>query len=636
MKKMNLTISAPETILQKFVSTVNAYKPSLGSSCSKVIVGVAGITLLSLGVWFLPRLRRPSLIDLTKRAIQSIKSQEPVLPHQDRSIDSSALPLDRVEVVLPESAQNAYDLGEALFPLHRYITSQYLSLPWPNQMKNIVVLTVSMEGRGDISAAAKAIDVMQKISHRLNFDWVVLRYSSDRSHPIQFLHCNDPSRVSVRYEDSLPSEKTPADFLLIGPVQIGRANSFVEEKFVLRKIEGPIFGFKENAGALRTFFSIDIDAKNLHSELFPSQSGAGIGYLPMGLQIGSGIFIDQSLIKAPLSRGYCCPSYLLKIEEASLRKDILEAMNIFDGRSQPDYEQHSFNFGYAHRATSWGKFIDCVAIHEHHKHVVIVLNQGDNVAYSSIEEFKANIFTSERLAFLKQKGYGTVIFKGKGNTAALLQKHESSTLGRRLIVITRSSFVPSDMKYMQLAAERLLATGDNSAIEAWCARCKLYLYEDVANMGCKWRFLQQQVDLAQIISPSLSKLLALFGGDQRLPEPFLNQTLDKKKMTELEELLNDPQLSDATLRFCDHIISHYAFPAILEGSLKRAAWHYLIPELAQIEAEAIHDEFYTRFISYMKNPTASEKRFLVKTIPELGRQVHQVVRQHYQDEKISV
>jgi hypothetical protein len=205
---------------------------------------------------------------------------------------------------------------------------------------------------------------------------------------------------------------------------------------------------------------------------------------------------------------------------------------------------------------------------------VIVLNQKGAFSSLSTQKFQNEIFTSDRLTFLKQKGYGTVILKGQESESVLLQEAENPQMERRLVVILRPSFVPIDMKRMQLASERLLATGDNSAVEAWSSRCKLYLYEDVANLGSKWKFLQQQVDFAKTISPNLAKLLALFGGDRRLPQPSLNMAFDKAKMDQLERLLEDPDLGSATIRFCNQIIKNYSFNEVLEGTVKRVAWQY--------------------------------------------------------------
>lgn len=548
---------------------------------------------------------------------------------------SSSKKLKGIDVVLPKEIEI---LDEALFPLHRQIESQYRTLPWPDKIQKIVVLTQVQGGRGDIAAATKAIAVMQRICPNLTFDWVLQGAQYNQYDPISFLNCKDPSKVKARTWQSEPSEDIPGDFLLAGPVKLGWGINYIENR-ISRKIAGPIFGFMENAEDFQTFHSemlpIIIEKfpnkenqeiyESLHRIVFPNRSGNSQGLLPMGIKTGSGVFLDKSRLEAPLSRGYCCPSYLTQIGNVELRKDILEAMDVFDNESQPDYDQYSFNSGYAHHPVSWGKFIDCVAIHEKEKHVVIVLNQRGEFANPSTEEFQEQILEEKRLVFLKTKGYGNVIFKGQDRKALYLQQASNA---RCLTVIIRPSFTPNDMKQMQLASERLLATGDNSAVESWCARCKLYLYEDVANWGCKWRFLQQQVDLAREISPNLSRLLALFGGDSRLSERFLNKPLNSETMEEMEKLLNDPELSKATLDFCDHITSNYSFDDVLEGALKRTAWHHCIPELCKLESETLDKEFQTGLVTYLKNQEESEKILHVNNLPSLSKQIQETVRKY--------
>jgi hypothetical protein len=543
----------------------------------------------------------------------------------------SSKKLKGVDVVLPEEMDN---LVEALFPLYRQIENQYLALPWPDKIQKIVVLTQVVGGRGDIAAATKAIAVMQRICPTLTFDWVLHDAKYNQYDPVSFLNCTDPSKVTARNWQSPPSDDTPGDFLLAGPVKLTLGIDYIESH-ISRKIAGPIFGFMENAEDSQSFYPQILPMvveklsnnengeiyQNLHQMIFPNNKVR----LPMGLEIGSGVFLDKSRIEAPLSRDYCCPSYLTQIMDIELRKDILEAMNVFDSDSQPNYDQYSFNSGYAHHAVSWGKFIDCVAIHEKDKHVVIVLNQRGEFSPLSTKEFQEQVLGEERLVFLKTKGYGNIIFKSQDQKAVHLQEVSDS---RCLTVIIRPFFNPNDMKQIQLASERLLATGDNSAVEAWCARCKLYLYEDVANMGCKWRFLQQQVDLAQKISPNLSQLLALFGGEQRLSERFLNKSLNSKKMEEMEKLLSDPELSKATLEFCHQITSNFPFDDVLEAALKRTVWHYCIPELAKVETEALDEEFQTGLVTYLKNEETEEIEIHVGNLAKLGERVQETVQKY--------
>ncbi|MDF2577955.1 MAG: hypothetical protein K0S74_1439 [Chlamydiales bacterium] len=348
----------------------------------------------------------------------------------------------------------------------------------------------------------------------------------------------------------------------------------------------------------------------------------------MGIQTGTGVFLNKELISKTLSKQYCCPSYLAKIKDKGLYADIMEAMNVHDLESQPNYDLYSFNSGYAHKVKSWGNFIDCVAVHEKEKQVVIVLNHLGEFARLSSTEFQEQIFDTKRLNFLKSKGYENILFKGEEQKLSFLQQTNYSHTTRSLTVIVRPSFTPNDMNQIQLASERLLATGDNSAVEAWCARCKLYLYEDVANGGCKWRFLQQQVDAATKFSPNLSRLLALFGNDSRICKSLS----ESQKMEEIEDLLSDPQLGEDTIQYCNYLTTYYSFDEVLEAALKRTAWQYCIPELAKVEAESVNEGFREGIVNYLKNPEFSGRQLVISNsnILEMGKRVHEVVQQYLQ------
>jgi hypothetical protein len=45
-------------------------------------------------------------------------------------------------------------------------------------------------------------------------------------------------------------------------------------------------------------------------------------------------------------------------------------------------------------------------------------------------------------------------------------------------------------------------------------------------------------------------------------------------MDQLEQLLNDSNLGNATLKFCNQIIKDYSFHEVLEGAIKRVGWQY--------------------------------------------------------------
>ena len=538
-------------------------------------------------------------------------------------------------IKLLEKPEEKEGFIETLFPLSRQIEQQYCSLTWPAQMQNIVVLTELCGGLGDMATAAKAIGVMQRVCPTLTFDWI-LRGEQSLS-PAHFLTCDKSTKINIRKFVHAPSTELPGDFLLAGPTKLSFTSDYIESK-INKKIIGPAFCFLENAHDLcGSFNEMDLRIKTvknpeekyskLHSYIFPSSHGGRGGYLRMGLDEGSGVFLDKDRMEAPLSREACCPSYLLQIQDERLRRDILKAMHIDDDKLEPDYDLHSFNFGYAHHLASCGKFIDCVAVHEKDKHVVIVLNQSELYSKSSSKDFCDQTLTSERLGFLNKKGYSKIDFRGEEDVSFTFEV-ESSQAKKSLTIIVRASFIPKDMKQLQLAAERLLCTGDNSAVEAWCARCKLYLYEDVNNGGCKWRFLQQQVDLAKTISANVSQLLAVFGGDKRLLDRSLNQPFSSGQMADVEKLLNDPNLSKETLQFCNLITKNFSFEGALEGALKRTAWHHLIPALPAIEAEVLGLEFQSGLLAYVENPQDAHKNLVVQDLSRLGKRVQEVVAKY--------
>jgi len=540
-------------------------------------------------------------------------------------------------ILLPESEGSFL---QVLFSLHRKLDSLYRDLPWPNEMQNVGVFTQVVGGLGDIVAAAKAIKVLQQMCPTVNIDWVIKNLPL-HCDPKNFLGDVDLTKVSIRSPNNPPPTQAPVDFMLAGPVKVSQDKHYFESGF-LRKLEGPIFGFLENGDTagnlvyvtlgkitedLATQTNLEKIYEKWHSSLFPSWKEGGEYSLPMGLRPGSGVFLETSRMHSPLSRGYCCPSYLLKIQDVQLHQQILESLNVYDGKSEPDYDRYSFNSGYAHRIISWKKFIDCVAMHEKNKNVVIVLNQASAFSSLSTSEFQEQILSAEHLEFLKNKGYGTVILKAKDEKGLLLKQDATPGL-RSLTIIIRPGFSPQDMKQMQLASERILGTGDNSAVEAWCARCKLYLYEDVANCGCKWKFLQEQVDLAQTISPNLSRLLALFGNDRRLPDwsPNPEQPPSTERMTEIQKILEDPHLEEDTLKFCKQITEKFSFAEVLQGALKRAAWQHCLPQLAKIEPDTLDKSFRIGLIEYFKSPATAKKQLQITTFLELKNQIEILVQ----------
>jgi len=522
--------------------------------------------------------------------------------------------------------------------LFRGVVEQYRSLPWPKELKRVTFFTDFCDGKGDIAAAAKVIDLMHKIEPSLEFDWSLWN-SDDVKEAKGFLTCIDLSKVTVhkctdvRYN----GKKVPdSNFLVVGPAKSNN-DAYILNRLGT-KVDGPRFRFlecAERSSDLLPLFgkkaqnissSLDNVYREAHKVTFVSESTEH-GGVPMGLSPGSGVLLDKSRLQAPLSLGYCCPKYLLKIQDQGLKNDILSALGVSGSVRKPSYSSHSFNFGYAHNQTSWKKFIDFTAIHEPKKNVTIVLNQKARSGTSDIKIHSKRIFTSERLSLLKELGYGTIKVKGEEEKPIVVQESSSPGL-RSLTLIMRPFFQPEDMKNLQLAAERLLATGDNTAAESWASKCKLYLYEDIGNSttGCKRRFLAQQVKLASSIYPPLGELLRIAGTLWSVP---------KKKMETVRKILADPKLSKKTVEFCHKVIKDYSFSEILEGGLKRAAWHYVLPSLIQAEADAMDGAFKKAYISFLKDGLKQPQQISFKNLPLIGKKVQEIVEKHLKNSSLS-
>ncbi|NGX32259.1 MAG: hypothetical protein K1060chlam4_00300 [Candidatus Anoxychlamydiales bacterium] len=521
--------------------------------------------------------------------------------------------------------KNRSQFHKSFIHLHRKIEQQYKNLPWPPAIKRATVMTEAPGGRGDLAAAGKVIGIIQQLYPSLEFDWAVV---SGRIDPKPFLTCSEPSKVHISY----PSLKDGAsDLLIVGPAKCGWGTDYIQSRIGV-KIDGPRFSFLE-AGTkpcttMGTFIACKTARENLLSEeknkvlskihkyLFSTRCDSTIDGICMGLVPGSGIIFDQSRLDTSLSRGYCCPAPLLKIVDTSLREDILRSLDNMNKDMLPNFDLHSFNSGYAHRPSSWGKFIDFVAIQEREKHVTIVLNQHGEFDKPNSYDFGKMIFTPERQKFLRQMRYGKIIVKGEESEPLMLQTSTENNQ-RNLTVIIRPSFEPEDMKQLQLASERLIATGMNTPAESWASKCKLYIYEDVANGGVTNEFLKQQIKIAKKVNPKLGRLLQIAGR--------INKPLSSEEMAEVTEILHDPELSTATLNFCDHIISNYRFQDALVSSLKRVMWHHYIPELIKVEADAMDDDFKEGILKYFGSFDAEKQVVIVKNLPVLAQSVQRAV-----------
>lgn len=520
-------------------------------------------------------------------------------------------------------------MHRSIVQLQRCIEKQYETLPLPPKIKKVSLITIIAGGKGDVSAAVKVIELMQKMGPAILFDWLV----SDPSIDLQpFLANVDRSKISIPDYSNRKSEDTVhADFLICGPVMMGSSTTYIKNTFN-REIDGPRFDFVENCMPDKTgelvssaYLILQYSPErwgsdpytSLHKLFFPVQAGKK-NDLIMGLEQGTGIFLEDSRVNAPLSRDYCCPIYLSELEDQGLKQDIFSAMGVTDGKSLRNYDTNSLNFGYAHKQSSWARFIDFVSIHEKEKNVIIVLNQVGEFSQCDTKKFHKDVFTPDRLELLKKHGYKTIVIKGSEKDPIVVSEEE----GRQLTIILRPAFKPLDMRRLQLAAERLLGTGDNSAAENMAARCILYLYEPITE-GAKTRFLDQQIGIANTISPDLAKLLDLFK-----TVDFTDVSVHKQ-IQEVERILQRPTLSQETMQFCKTITDNFSFKPILKAAILRTLWHNAIPELMKIEADALDNEFKTGLVDSLKNGVEYKSQTIqIKNLPVLAERVHAKVQEY--------
>ena len=226
------------------------------------------------------------------------------------------------------------------------------------------------------------------------------------------------------------------------------------------------------------------------------------------------------------------------------------------------------------------RFIDLVAQHETHRNILVALNQAGEFEFLSGADFAKELDKPDARSRRLNQNIGEVRILTEEGTLSLPTANKADA--RTLTIVLRPRFTATDMRTPQRCGERLLGTGDNTAIEAWEAGCKLFMYEDVANAGCKKHFLRQQVDLSHSISAPLGRLLELTG---------VQDELSAEQLQEMDHLLKDPSLGDDTMQLCRTVCRDFSFRDNLEGALKRTLWQQLKPELVDTEAASVGPTF---------------------------------------------
>ena len=306
--------------------------------------------------------------------------------------------------------------------VQRRLEQIYAELKWPSRVSKVAVFTEVVGGRGDISAAAKVIRLLQRLDPSLQFYWMV----SGSAYLVPgFLTGLDASKVRIQYGPCRTDNPFQADILINGPVKPNLGTKYIENRYNF-KLSGPRFNFLENASEPNSRTLVFIAHKiakestdflkvfeKVQDYLIPAEPDVNDGII-MGVRPGTGIFLDDSRSHAPLSRGDCCPSYLLELEDAQLKKDLTQAV--------PDYDRHSLNMGYAHLNRSRMHFVDFVCIQEREKDVTVVLNQKGYLTEVSTQQFHEEVFDPRRLSRLAHWGYQKVVEKEPRRLSILRQR----------------------------------------------------------------------------------------------------------------------------------------------------------------------------------------------------------------------
>lgn len=423
----------------------------------------------------------------------------------------------------------------------QFIESKYSTMSWP-KVKTIAFLTYVCGGMGDIITSKKAIDIIQEELPYVEIDWILTKYNADIDSIVKSL-----TQVPVYYfgnvSDNTTSVRKTYDLMVIAPVRVGWGTDYIERKCNIKISK--TFTFYEAAERMSYHYSRIASINDKFK--YPTRKNNTIFGLSMGLIPGTGMLIDNKRISLSKSKQHT---------ELINNKEIRTVIKNHSG--------YSINFGYAHRHESHIKFVQCVAIHEKKKNILIFMNAEG--AYFN-EEFI--------LPDLTKYDIGMVVIDGE-------QIRQSDT-GRILSIFNYKHLSLNDIMYLQLMSDRLLATGDNTAIESICCFPKLYLYEDVQNGGCKSNFLKQQVSLS---TKPLGKLLYLFGHS-----PFL---FTDENLNIVENILNEFDISADLLAFCEDIINNYSFKNIMLSSMKRILYHRDNPEMWKEECNLLQkypDEF---------------------------------------------
>ena len=209
-----------------------------------------------------------------------------------------------------------------LYRLQGALEEQYRGAAWPTKLKHIVIYTEVRGGSGDISAAAKVIRLMQRICPTLTFDWIAPTSQDVRT----FLPNVDQSKVRILQRGN---DARPSDFLVTGPVKSSGNRSPMLNFWEIGTDDDPfkalVHSARQRVQKCTQECTQDCTQEctnqarysEMHKIIF--STGHAQCAKVLGLEEGSGVFIDLSLFKHPFQGDFLAlPTFLnLKIKPSS-------------------------------------------------------------------------------------------------------------------------------------------------------------------------------------------------------------------------------------------------------------------------------------------------------------------------------
>ncbi|ANH78254.1 hypothetical protein Cs308_0083 [Candidatus Chlamydia sanziniae] len=501
--------------------------------------------------------------------------------------------------------QQLSDLSVFFAPIRLGVLGAYAVTPKPNIGAIYVTCRISI-GSEDITTAIRIANLLHV--HYPQADIVIYFKASET--PLSFYdHVLSQIMPSIRYVDlDLIYDGTTSTNTLVPDLIVNiQSKNQGYHKSELNKI----FALSHNvpcidigeAGLMNLYRDDDVYLNALvaaslegHTALYRFLT-YGMGDLTpsisLGFSQGTGILIDAERAEAPLSEGHCCPSYLVDIKHVNLRKLLLAAFIDYEKKDPTVLRSVSINYGDSYGLSLRRLFIDIVMLDETEKDVVVVCNHKVETGIR-MTEHDQTVFNERKCLLMANRGYShlNVIHCCDQSIEVKERVVLNETKGRAYTLILTSTLDGSDVRNLQLASDRMLATGDNSAFESMAAGCKLFVYETLEHKHC-WQ--EEQAIFASRISSDLERF-------------FDTIAHENKKLIRLLPQLKNPNLHKACRTFCETAVACKDFSYVLDTAVRQAIWTSRHPELIVMEQKALGEpclDSITQYIDSYENKTLS-------------------------------